>query len=95
MFVTGASIYGVVSSSFSYLITVGQSYALSVSGVAFQPAYCIVSLQNLTAASMSSSDLRETFKVNLSLMRRMKSSQVEYLLLNLVISLSSAHVLLV
>jgi hypothetical protein len=35
------------------LINVGQSYVLSVSvcsGVAFQPAHCIVSLKNLTAA---------------------------------------------
>jgi hypothetical protein len=31
----------------------------------FQPTHCIVSLKNLTAASISSSVLRETFNVNL------------------------------
>jgi hypothetical protein len=45
------------------------------SGVAFQPAHYIVSLQNLTAVSMSFSVLRETFKVNLSFIRRLKSPQ--------------------
>jgi hypothetical protein len=49
----------------------GQSYALCVpvrSGVTFQPAHCAVSLKNLTAVTKSSSVLRETFKVHLSLM---------------------------
>jgi hypothetical protein len=32
------------------------------------PAHCAVSLRNMTADSISSSVLRETFKVNLSLM---------------------------
>jgi hypothetical protein len=65
-------------SSIFCLISIGQSYVLSVStcsGVAFQPAHCFVSLKNLTAASISSSVLRETFKVNLRLMRCLKSSQ--------------------
>jgi hypothetical protein len=48
------------------------------SGVAFQPAHCIVSLKNLTAASISSSVSREI--LNLSLMRRLKSSQFVSLL---------------
>jgi hypothetical protein len=54
-----------------------QSYVLSVSacsGVAFQPAHCIVALKNLSAVLISSSVLRETFKVNLLLMRCLKSS---------------------
>jgi hypothetical protein len=53
------------------------------SGVAYQPANFIVSLNNLTAASISSSVLRETFKVNLWLMRCQKSSQSVCLLLKL------------
>jgi hypothetical protein len=50
------------------LIIIGQSYILSASvcsGVAFQPAHCAVQLKDLTAASMSSSVLRGTFRVNL------------------------------
>jgi hypothetical protein len=35
------------------------------SGFAFQHAQCIVPMKNLTAASISSSVLRDTFKVNL------------------------------
>jgi hypothetical protein len=57
------------------LINIGQSYVLSVSvysGVAFQPAYCIVSLKNFTAASISSSVLKGTFQVNLWSMRYLK-----------------------
>jgi hypothetical protein len=64
-------------------INMGQSLALCVpvwSGVAFQPAHWIVSLKNLTAASLSSSVLRETFKVNLSLMSCLKSFQFVCLL---------------
>jgi hypothetical protein len=64
---TGAILYGVFFFlQFFWLINIGQSYALGVSvcsGVAFQPAHCIVSLKNLTAASISSSVLRETFKL--------------------------------
>jgi hypothetical protein len=62
------------------------SYVLSVSvwsGFAIQPAHCTVSLKNLTAASISSSVLRETFKVNLWLMRCLKSPQFVCLLLKL------------
>jgi hypothetical protein len=72
------SLWSLLFSSMSCLINTRQSYALSVSvrsGVEFQPAPCIVSLKNLTAASISSSVVRETFKVNLSLMRSLKSSQ--------------------
>jgi hypothetical protein len=50
------------------------------SGVAFQPAHCIVSLQNLTVASIFSSVLRGTFRVNFSLTRCRKPSQFVYLL---------------
>jgi hypothetical protein len=50
-------------------------------GIAFQPAHSIVSLKHLTAASISSSVLRETFKVNLSLMSWLKSYQFLCLLL--------------
>jgi hypothetical protein len=73
-------------SSICCLINIGQSYVLSVSacsGVAFQPAHCTVSLKNLTAASISSSVLWETFKVHLWLMRCLKSSQFVCLLLKL------------
>jgi hypothetical protein len=80
------------------LIDIVQSYVLSVSvcsGVAFQPAHCIVLLKNLTAASISSSVLREKFKVNLLLMRCLKSSQFVCLLLKLgCFSWFSQHVLL-
>jgi hypothetical protein len=68
------------------LINIGQSYVLTVSvcaGVAFQPAHCIVSLKNLTAASISSSVLKEMFKVNLSLISCLKSSQFVCLLFKL------------
>jgi hypothetical protein len=68
------------------LVNIGQLYVLSVSacsGVAFQPAHSTVSLKNLTAASICSSVLRETFKVNLRLMRCLKSSQFVSLLLKL------------
>jgi hypothetical protein len=57
------------------LISVGQLFALGVavcSGVAFQPAHCIVSLKNLTAASVSFSVLRGTCRVNLLLTRSLK-----------------------
>jgi hypothetical protein len=57
------------------------------SGVAFQPAHCTVSLKNLTAASLSSCVLRETFKVNLWLMRCLMSSQFVCVLLNVVVTL--------
>jgi hypothetical protein len=73
-------------SSIFCLINIGQSYVLSVSvcsGVASQPAHCTVLLKNFTAASISSSVLRETFKVNLWLMRCLKSSQYVCLLLKL------------
>jgi hypothetical protein len=73
-------------SSIFCLINIGQSYVFSVSvcsGVVFQPAQCIVSLKNLTAASVALSVLRETFKVNLWLMRCLKSSQFVCLLLKL------------
>jgi hypothetical protein len=53
------------------------------SRVAFQSAHCIVPLKNLTAASISSSVLRETFQVNLCLMRYLKSSLFVCLLLQL------------
>jgi predicted cation transporter len=74
------------SDLFFCLINIGQSYIFSVSvcsGVAFQPAHCIVSLKNLAAASIPSTVLRETFKVNLSLMRCVKSFQFVCLLLKL------------
>jgi hypothetical protein len=70
---------------FFCLINIDQSYVLSVSvcsGVAFQPTFCVVSLKNLTAVSVSSV-LSETFDVNLSLMRYLKSSQFVCLLLKL------------
>jgi hypothetical protein len=53
------------------------------SDFAFQSAHCILLLKNLTAASVSSSVLRETFKVNLWLMRCLKSSRFVCLLLKL------------
>jgi hypothetical protein len=69
VFVIGANLYEVFFFlRFFCLIDIGQSYVLSVpvcSGIAFQPVHCIVSLKNLTVASVSSSVLRETFKVNL------------------------------
>jgi hypothetical protein len=64
-------------SSIFCLINIGQSFALSMSvcsGVALQSAHCTVSLKNLTAASISSSVLRQTFKVNLWLMRCLKAA---------------------
>jgi hypothetical protein len=75
-------------SSIFCLINIGQSYIyiFSVhvySGVVFQHAHCIVSLKNLTAASISFLVLRETFKVHLWLMRCLKSSQFVRLLLKL------------
>jgi hypothetical protein len=51
------------------LINIGQLYSFNVyvcSDIAFQPAHCIVSLKK-TFTSLSSSVLRETFKVNLLL----------------------------
>jgi hypothetical protein len=80
------SLWGLLFSSVFCLINIGQSYALSVSvcsGVAFQPAHCIVSLKKLTATSMTSSALRETFKVSHSLMRWLKSCQFLSLFLKL------------
>jgi hypothetical protein len=71
------------SSQIFCLINMGQSQVLTVSvcsGVVFQPAHCIASLKNLTATSVSSSVLRETFKVHLSLMKCQKSSQFVCLL---------------
>jgi hypothetical protein len=62
---------GLFFSSIFCLINMGQSWDLRVSmcsGIAFQPAHCIVSLKSLTAASIYSSVLRGTFKVSLSLM---------------------------
>jgi hypothetical protein len=73
-------------SSIFCLNNIGQSYVFSVSvcsGIVFQPSHCIVSLKNLTAASISSSVLRETFKVSLWLMRCLKSPQFVCLLLKL------------
>jgi hypothetical protein len=58
-------LWSLLFSSIFCLINVGLLYVLNVSvcsGVAFQPARCIVSLKKLTAASVSSSVLRETFK---------------------------------
>jgi hypothetical protein len=68
------------------LINIGQLYVLSLSvcsAVAFQPAHCIESSKILTAASISSLVLKETFKVNLWLMRCLKLSQFVCLLLKL------------
>jgi hypothetical protein len=83
---------------FNYcLIDIGQSYVLRFfvfSGVVLQLAHCIVSLKNWTAASMSTSVLRETFKVNLSLTRRPSHPNLHVYCLSLVISLGSLHVLL-
>jgi hypothetical protein len=65
------------------LTSIGHSQVLNASvcsGIAFQPAHCIVSLKNLTAASISSSVLRGTFRVTLSLIRCLKSSQFDCLL---------------
>jgi hypothetical protein len=87
VFVIDANLYGVFFFSLIVcLINIGQSYDLTVSvcsGVAFQPAHCNVSSKNLTAASISSSVLRETFKVNLSLISFLKPSQFVCLLFNL------------
>jgi hypothetical protein len=44
---------------------------------------CTVSLKNLTAVSVSSTVLKESIKVNLSMMRWLKSSQFVCLLLKL------------
>jgi hypothetical protein len=80
------SLRSLLLSSIFCLINIGQSYAFSMSlcsGVACQPAHCIVSLKNLTAASVSSSILRETFKVNLLLISYLKSSQFVCLLFKL------------
>jgi hypothetical protein len=72
VFVISANLYTFfVFLRFFCSISIGQSYVLSgpvCSGIAFQPSHCILPLKNLTAASISSSVLRETFKVNLSLM---------------------------
>jgi hypothetical protein len=73
-------------SSILCLINVGQSCVLTMSvcfGVVFKPAHYIVLLKNLTAASISSSVLRETFKVNFSLISCVKSSQFVCLLFKL------------
>jgi hypothetical protein len=68
-----------------YLICMGQLYTLSDCMFWHCVPTCpfIVSLKNLTAASISSSVLRETFKVNHSLMKCLKSSQFVCLLLKL------------
>jgi hypothetical protein len=99
VFVIGANLYGVLFFLlFFCLINIGQLYVLSVSvcsGVVFQPAHCTVSLKILTAASVPSSVLRETFKVSLWLMRCLKSSQFVCYCLSLVVFLGSAHVVLV
>jgi hypothetical protein len=66
------------SSFFNDLINIVKSCALSAyvcSGVSFQPAHCIVSLKNLAVSSTSSAVLNEIFKVNLSLLKSLKSSQ--------------------
>jgi hypothetical protein len=70
-------------SSIFCLIIIGQSCVLSVYVGKQQPAHCIVSLKNLTADSISSSVLRETFKINLSLVSCLKSSQLVCPLLKL------------
>jgi hypothetical protein len=49
-------------------------------------------LKNLVAVSISSSVLRETSKVSLSLMSCLKSSQFVVCCLSLVVSLGSVHV---
>jgi hypothetical protein len=69
---------------FCCLTSTEQLYVLIVLCVVvvFQPAHCSVS-ENLTAASLSSSVLGETFKVNLSLRKCLKSSQFVCLLLKL------------
>jgi hypothetical protein len=80
------SLQSLLFSSIFCLTNIGQPYALSVSvcfGLACQPAHSIVLLKNLTVTSMSSSVLKETFKDNFSLMRRLKSSQFACLLLKL------------
>jgi hypothetical protein len=53
-----------LSSSTFWLISIGQSYAVSVlfSGVAFQPAHGIASLKNLAANLVSSSVYGEYLK---------------------------------
>jgi hypothetical protein len=78
------SLRSLLFSSIFCLINIGQTYVLSVSvcsGIAFKRAHCIVSLKNLTAASISTSVLRKTFKVNLSLISCLKSSQFVCVLL--------------
>jgi hypothetical protein len=75
-------VLSLVESSFSFLF--GQSMVVSTSvcsDVEFQPAHCIVSLKNLTAASIFSSGLRENCRVSFSLTRCQKSSKFVYLLL--------------
>jgi hypothetical protein len=60
------------------LTNIGQSYVLRAPvcfGVVFQHAHCIVLLKNLTADSISSSVLRGSFKVSLSLIKFLKSPQ--------------------
>jgi hypothetical protein len=51
------------------------------SGVAFQPAYCMVSLKYLTAASIFSSVLSGTFRDSFTLTKFWKTSQFVYMLL--------------
>jgi hypothetical protein len=70
-------------SSIFYLISIGQLSVSVCSDIAFQSVHCIVWLKNLTAASVSSLALRETFKATLSLMRRLKSSQFVCVVLKL------------
>jgi hypothetical protein len=50
------------------------------SGVAFQPAHCMVSLNYLTAASVFSSVLSRTFRDSFSLTKCPKAFQFVYLL---------------
>jgi hypothetical protein len=55
VFVIGASLYGVFFLFNFLFISIGQSFALSVSvcsGVGFQPAHCIATLMNFTAESI-------------------------------------------
>jgi hypothetical protein len=65
------------------------------SGIAFQLAHCIVSLKNLTAASVSSSVLRGTFRVSLSLIRCISHPNLCVYCIDLVVSLGLVLVLLV
>jgi hypothetical protein len=80
------SLQSLLSSSIFFLVNIGQSCVLSVSAcsfVTFQLTPCIASLKNLTAASISSSVLRETFKVNLFLISCLKPFQFVCLLFKL------------